>query len=49
MKEQYIVIHYYHSLEFDGGIEVDYYDTEEEARKYAVKGDTLTKLIEEIE
>lgn len=47
--EKFILIHYYVSFEGGGGIEVDYFNTFEEAKKSAVTDDTIAKVVEEVE
>jgi hypothetical protein len=45
--DKYILIHYFVT---DGGgsdVEIEYYNTIEEAQKYAMQGDTITQVIEE--
>lgn len=44
---KFILIHYWNN-EDNGGIEVEYYDTIEEAKRWAFKGDTIAQLIEEV-
>jgi hypothetical protein len=46
---KYIVEHHWGCCEDDGiGVDMDEYETIEEARKHAVKGDRILEIIEEI-